>query len=248
MVGKPLFQRYTGTYWGAWMKDTYRKTSPDAYKFWFTRHFTGKSLYEYVNQDEFRANRETKVYDLDDLYFGTGHTIYDGAFIYHKSGTRDLIKFDLHKEAVVGSVEIPDAAYQGKNYVYSTEYNYFDLASDENGLWVIYSADNEDMSLLVSKINPYSMEIEKTWNITVAHQTYGNGFITCGVLYLIKNTHAKTTLIDFAYDLYTKQQLTSVRLQFTNPFQMNNMISYNPLEGRIYSWDKGNQLTYPLLN
>ena len=71
--------------------------------------------------------------------------------------------------------------------------------------------------------------------------------MTCGVLYLIRNTHAKSTLIDFAYDLYTKERLTNIRLQFTNPFQMNNMISYNPLEGRIYSWDKGNQLTYPLL-
>jgi len=44
MVGKPPFQRYTGTYWGAWMKDTYRKTAPDVNKFWFTPHFTGKPL------------------------------------------------------------------------------------------------------------------------------------------------------------------------------------------------------------
>jgi len=75
------------------------------------------------------------VYDLVDLYFGTGHTVYDGTFFYHKTGTRNIIKYDLERETVVATLEIPNAAYQGKNYVHSTEYNYFDLASDENGLW-----------------------------------------------------------------------------------------------------------------
>ena len=49
MVGKPLFQRYTGTYWGAWMKDAKPKDNDWATKYWFTRHFTGKLLYEYKN-------------------------------------------------------------------------------------------------------------------------------------------------------------------------------------------------------
>lgn len=49
MVGKPLFQRYTGTYWGSWMKDAKPVDNTWSSRYWFTRHFTGKLLYEYRN-------------------------------------------------------------------------------------------------------------------------------------------------------------------------------------------------------
>ncbi len=247
MVGKPVFQRYIGTYWGAWMRDPEPSTSADGHKYWFTRHFTGKFLYEYNNQDAFRQDRVSNVYELKELYWGTGHVMYKGSFYYHKTGHREIIRFDLEKNSTIARVELPRAAYQGKEYLYETEYNYFDLAVDENGLWVIYAATGIQRHILVSKLNEDSLAIEKTWTIPVDQSSYGNGFVTCGVLYLINSTKTKETVIEFAYDLYTKTRDYNLRLKFTNPFQMNNMVSYNPREGKIYSWDKGNQLTYPLL-
>ena len=228
------------------MKDGYRSLSPDADKIWLARHFTGMFLYEFANDDEFRADRETRQYNLSDPYYGTGHTVYDGAFIYHKMGTRELVRFDLGSETSV-ALEIPFATYHGESYLYSTKYNYFDFAVDENGLWVIYSAGNEHSSLIVSKLIPHSMQIENTWSVSVQHRNYGNGFITCGVLYLVKDTTTKNTVIDFAYNLYMNDQLSNVLLSFTNPFQMNNMVSYNPRDKNLYSFDKGNNLKYPLV-
>jgi len=247
MVGKPLFQRYTGTYWGAWLKDPKPADYQVASKHWFTRHFTGKVLYEYSNLEDFRQDRISKTYELKELYFGTGHVIYAGSFYYHRTGYRELVKYNLDKQDTVARRELPDAAYKGKQYVYATEYNYFDLAVDENGLWVIYSAENTSGELLVAKLNTNTLEVEKKWTIAVNHTGYGNGFITCGVLYLVKDTRVKNTVIDFAYDLYRQERVPQVRLKLSNPFQMNNMISYNPTDKKIYSWDRGNQLTYPLL-
>ena len=246
MVGKPLFKRYTGTYWGSWMKDPAPINGEWGNKFWFTRHFTGKMLYEYNTNDDFKQDRVGHTYELKELYFGTGHVIYQGAFYYHRAGYNEIVKYDLQKKTTVAKQQLPNAVYQGKQYVYTTEYNYFDLAVDETGLWVIYGSNQNSFSLLVTKLDPVTLTIEKTWNLTVDHENYGNGFIICGVLYLVKDVRVKATVIDYAYDLYKKEK-RSVRLKFTNPFQMNNMISYNPLERQIYSWDKGNQLTYPLL-
>ena len=197
---------------------------------------------------DFRQDRISRTYELKESYFGTGHAIYQGGFYYHRTGYNEIARFDLAKEAIVAKTSLPHAAYQTKNnYVYKTEYNYFDLAVDENGLWVIYGDDNSQNNLLVSKINPADLSIEKTWNLTADHQNYGNGFISCGILYLVKDTHTKNTVIDYAYDLYEKKNVDMNRLKFTNPFQMNNMLSYYPTEKKIFGWDRGNQLTYPLL-
>jgi len=135
---------------------------------------------------------------------------------------------------------------QGKDYLYSTEYNYFDLSVDENGLWAIYAAEHERNFLLVSKLDPVELSIEKTWNITVRHRQYGNGFVACGLLYLIRDVTSQTTVIDYAFDLYTKQ-LFDVNLGFNNPYRMNTMITFNHAERQIYSWDYRHLLTYPLL-
>ena len=131
----------------------------------------------------------------------------------------------------MAKTSLPQAAFQGKNnYVYKTEYNFFDIAVDENGLWVIYGDEYSQSHLLVSKLNPADLSIEKTWNLTVEHQSYGNGFISCGILYLVKDTQTKNTVIDYAYDLYEKKFVEMNRMKFTNPFQMNNMLSYYPVE------------------
>jgi len=135
---------------------------------------------------------------------------------------------------------------QGTEYLYSTEYNYFDLAVDENGLWLIYAAQEERQFLLVSKLDADDLTIQKTWNVTVRHRQFGNGFVACGLLYLIRDVVSPSTTIDYAYDLYTKQR-RDVGLTFNNPYRMNNMITYNHAERQIYSWDRGHLLTYPLL-
>jgi len=135
---------------------------------------------------------------------------------------------------------------QGTEYLYSTEFNYFDLAVDENGLWVIYGAKHQHSTLLVSKLDPDNLVIQKTWNITVRHRNYGNGFVACGLLYLVRDVVTASTVIDYSYDLYTKQR-RAVSLPFNNPYRKNTMIAFNHAERQIYSWDRGHLLTYPLL-
>jgi hypothetical protein len=244
-IGKPVFQKSIPTYWGMWMKDA-RSSHSLGDRYWLTKHFTGKFLYSYDTLEQVRKDEPDSVYELKELYFGTGNVVYNGSFYYHRAGFNEIIRYDLTTNESMAKVHFTKAAFQSKDYVFSTEYNYFDLSIDSNGLWAVYAAESEPDYLLVSKLDLEHLTIEKTWNISVRHQQYGNSMIVCGVLYLIKDVTSKKTLIDYAYDLYTKQTI-NISLQFHNPYQMNNMIAYNHVERTIYSCDKGHLLTYPLL-
>ena len=243
-MNKPEFKRHTDrAHWGSWFKDT-SPPKGNAEKIWLTKHYLDGTLYEYANFEDFRKDKVSQTYDLKDPFYGTEHFVYKGHFFYHKSGSNEIARYSLKEDKVTATLSLMGAAFNAGSYLYSADHNYFDLSVDENGLWIIYAMESLPDLLLVSKLND-SLSIDKQWNISVARKNYGNGFIVCGILYLVRDTRTKTTMIDFAYDLYTKQSL-SVRLKFTNPFQMNNMISYNALEKRLYSWDKGHQLIYPL--
>lgn len=70
-------------------------------------------------------------------------------------------------------------------------------------------------------------------------------FIVCGVLYAIDSTTDRNTKIRLALDLY-KMKLLDVTLSFTNPFRKTTTVGYNHKNKELYTWDKGNQLTYPV--
>lgn len=245
MIGQPLFERHTSVLWGAWMKDA-KADSAEAGYIWVTKHYTGDTLSVYESSEAFHRDKALAVYELDERFYGTGHVVFEGSFFYHRAGHSEIVKYDFVQRSIVARLHLHDSNFNGNRFLYTSEGNYFDLAVDENGLWLIYAASSDDHSILVSKLNPWNLAKQNTWNISVRHQEYGNGFVTCGVLYLVKDTRTKNTVVDIAYDLYNNK-MHSVRLKFTNPFKMNNMISYNPRDQKIYGWDKGYQITYPVL-
>lgn len=65
--------------------------------------------------------------------------------------------------------------------------NYFDLAVDENALWVLFHYLDEEF-LSVAKVDISNLTIYETWNLTlINHTEVANGFVVCGVLYLVRN-------------------------------------------------------------
>ena len=72
----------------------------------------------------------------------------------------------------------------------------------------------------------------------------GNAFVACGVIYCIDSYSGKTT-INFAYDTKTGKQWKP-NIQFTNQYNYNSMVAYNPRERVLYAWDNYRLVTYPV--
>lgn len=177
---------------------------------------------------------------------GNAHTVYDGSFYYQQQDKNYIIRYSLRQENKTGGLEIPYAVASGPRRLYKSDYNYFDFNADENGLWLIYGLQDSN-NTIVTKIGTErpDMEIQYSWNISVNHKKVGEMFIVSGVLYAIDSDTDRNTKIRLALDLYRSKLLEST-LTFSNPFRKTTAVAYNARNKELFTWDSGNQLTYPI--
>ena len=167
----------------------------------------------------------------------------------------------MARRELTGSVRLYGTAHSGDDYLYSTGRSYVDLAADETGLWAIHAAADDRRHVLVSRLDTAGdvLSVASTWSIGARHADYGNGFVVCGVVYLVDSaTERRAAPLQFAYDLYERRHVeTTVEKgepagarpppTFSSPYQLTTALAYNPRDRRLYAWDNGNQLTYPVV-
>lgn len=147
-------------------------------------------------------------------------------------------------------MRVYDMAHSADEFLYSTGRSYVDLeADDTGGIWLIYAAANDNEHLLVARLDPDIMTLTATWSIDARHADFGNGFVVCGVLYLVSDVSSRHgAQITFGFDLDARRRVEPLpNLSFTSPYELTTSLAFNPRDRRLYAWDNGNQLTYPLL-
>ncbi|XP_005880588.1 PREDICTED: olfactomedin-like protein 2B [Myotis brandtii] len=184
----------------------------------------GSTLVEFRNLENFRQGRWSNSYKLPYSWAGTGHVVFGGAFYYSREAT--------------------PWSRQGPSDV--------DFAVDENGLWLIYPAlDEEGFSqevIVLSKLNAADLSTRKetTWRTGLRRNLYGHCFVICGVLYAVDSHNQRHANISYAFDTHTNTQIVP-RLLFENEYSYTTQIDYNPKDRLLYAWDNGHQVTYRVI-
>uniref|UniRef100_F1KVC2 Gliomedin n=2 Tax=Ascaris TaxID=6251 RepID=F1KVC2_ASCSU len=243
-VGKPVFHAHSNTYFGSWMRDAYPRTGEDMMKRWLTNHFQGDTIEEYMDEADMRRERVYATHHLPYLYDGTNSAFFNGSFYFHRAGTPKIGKYELHSKRYNEVLIDENAAHKGSKYLFNLSMNYFDLAVDENALWVLFHYEDAD-HLSVSKLDINNLTIYETWNLTlINHTEVANGFVVCGVLYLVSSSYELKSDISIAYDFY-RNKYRAPNIRWVNLYRNANMMSYNPYDKRIYVYDHGYLLTLP---
>ncbi|XP_054013696.1 uncharacterized protein LOC128895270 [Hylaeus anthracinus] len=251
-LGKPVLKGTMDDHYGSWMHDASSRSDGFSDKLWVTRTNDTSSIFEYKSKDHFK-NSSSRSIALPYSFQGNGHIVYNRSFFYNPINRSSIFRFNLHsssdhicdKEFPRCELHLPGLLVNTRNYLYTPNhnFNYVDFNVDENGLWIIYGLPSNNTVVL--KLDATNMNIQYAWNISIDNHKFGEMFIAGGVLYAVHSVTEESMKIRLAFDLY-KNVTIPVHLSFTNPYHKTTAVSYNHKTKELYTWNKGNQLAYPI--
>jgi hypothetical protein len=225
---------------GAWMSDAGPEGSE---KVWVMMDYDGDQVLEYDTRSDLESDSAYRTISLDEDWAGTGHVVLDGVLYYNEEDSQTLVALDLDSETELVRADLPDAGTTN-TYPYSYYANTdIDLSVDGTGLYATYSTEAADGKLVVSELDPATLEVMETWTADSALKLdFTNTFLACGVLYGVDSEedggpcfYCTDMSIDLAWDLSTGE-VSDPAIDFTSPGESGytGSVDYNPVDGMIY--------------
>uniref|UniRef100_A0A4W4HAZ1 Olfactomedin-like domain-containing protein n=1 Tax=Electrophorus electricus TaxID=8005 RepID=A0A4W4HAZ1_ELEEL len=240
-VSNPITVRASGSRFGSWMTDTMIPSS-DSRVWSMDGYYKGRRVLEYRTLGDFVKGQNFVQHLLPHPWAGTGHVVYNGSLYYNKYQSNILIKYHFRSRSVQVQRSLGGAGYNN-TFPYSWGGSSdIDLMADESGLWAVYTTIPNAGNIVISQLEPQSLEVVRTWDTGFPKRSAGESFMICGTLY-VTNSHLAGAKIYFAYHTNTSTyEYTDI--PFHNQYSHISMMDYNPRERVLYTWNNGHQVLY----
>ncbi|CAI9544348.1 unnamed protein product [Staurois parvus] len=136
---------------------------------------------------------------------GSGMILYNSMLYYNCYNTLNICKYDWRNN-VYARAALPGATYTNRFSYSHTAWQDIDLSADEQGLWVIYSTEQNAGNIVISKLNDTTLVVLQTWNTNQFKHGVSNAFMVCGVLYATRAISTKQEEIFYMYDTKTNEE------------------------------------------
>uniref|UniRef100_A0A8C4ZNG4 Olfactomedin 2a n=1 Tax=Gadus morhua TaxID=8049 RepID=A0A8C4ZNG4_GADMO len=205
-------------------------------------YFKGRRVLEYRTMNDFTKGQNFVQHLLPHPWAGTGHVVFNGSLFYNKYQSNIVIKYHFRSRSVLVQRSLSGAGYNN-TFPYSWGGSSdIDLMADENGLWAVYTTIPNAGNIVISRLEPQSLEVLQSWDTGFPKRSAGESFMICGTLY-VTNSHLAGAKIYFAY--YTNTSTYEYTdIPFHNQYSHISMMDYNPRERVLYTWNNGHQVLY----
>ncbi|CAI9544350.1 unnamed protein product [Staurois parvus] len=248
-ISKPLVVqlnwRGSGYKAGGWGKDSFFGSTEKGY--WASmlennalNYFSSVRLYNSYDDLLLYKNYQDKT--ASDSGNGAGMILYNNSLYYNCYNSRDICKHNM----VTNKLErktLPNAAYNNRFPYSFSQYQDIDMASDENGLWVLFSTEEAQGNMVIGKLNSSTLELIKTWTTTVYKPSMSNAFMACGTMYATRVTNTRQEEIFYMYDTNTEKE---ARISISMDKMTDNIqsLSYNPNDHKLYVMSEAYETEY----
>uniref|UniRef100_A0A8D2ZFG6 Olfactomedin 3a n=2 Tax=Scophthalmus maximus TaxID=52904 RepID=A0A8D2ZFG6_SCOMX len=237
----PVTIKISGTRFGAWMTDPLATTRNN--RVWYMDSYTNsKIVREYKTMDDFVAGVVSRTYSLPFKWEGTNHMVYNGSLYYNKYQSNIIVKYSFETGSVLAQRALEFAGFHNM-YPYTWGgYSDIDVMADELGMWAVYATNQNAGNVVISQIDPDTLQVLKTWNTEYSKRNAGESFMICGTLY-VTNSHLSGAKVYYAYSTKTSSY-EYIDIPFHNQYFHISMLDYNARERALYAWNNGHQVMF----
>ncbi|XP_070827951.1 olfactomedin-4-like [Chaetodon trifascialis] len=174
-----------------------------------------------------------------------------GDALYYNCYNRDAVcRFDLSSKAVT-TLQLPKGTrFNSKgNFCHLDECYLFtdlDLATDESGVWVIYTTTQDFGNLVLSKVEE-PLTLGQTWRTSVYKQGVTNTFMACGVLYATRYVNKVTEEIFYSFDTTTGVEKFNLGISINKMSPNIYALNYSPVDQMLHAYCDSYMVSYKVL-
>ncbi|KAM9854907.1 olfactomedin-4-like [Aulostomus maculatus] len=182
---------------------------------------------------------------------GPNVVMYGEALYYNCYNNDAVCRFNLANKTV-STLQLPKGTrFNSKGDFCHLDACYpftdIDLATDESGVWVIYTTTQDAGNLVLSKIEGYPPMLGQTWRTSVYKKGVTNTFVAWGVLYATRYISEHTEEIFYSFDTSTGAENFNVGI-FINKMQPNiYFLNYSPVDQMLHTYSEAYMVSYKIL-
>lgn len=123
-----------------------------------------------------------------------------------------------------------------------------DLATDESGVWVIYTTAADFGNLVLTKVeDTQPPQLGRTWRTSVYKKGVTNTFMVCGVLYATRYVDKSIEEIFYSFDSATGEENFNVGV-FVHKVSPNILsLNYSPVDQTLHAYCDSVMVSYKVL-
>lgn len=123
-----------------------------------------------------------------------------------------------------------------------------DLATDESGVWVVYTTIQKKGNLVLSKMQEGEMPtLNQTWYTSVYKQEVTNSFVVCGVLYATRYIDKHLEEIFYSFDTATGIEKFNVGVVIKKMSPNIYSLNYSPVDQMLHAYCDSRMVSYKVV-
>ncbi|XP_047452887.1 olfactomedin-4-like [Mugil cephalus] len=180
---------------------------------------------------------------------GPNVVLYGGALYYNCYNQDSVCQFNLTTKTVT-TLKLPKGTrYNSKGNFCNVDecypYTDLDLATDESGVWVVYTTTQDFGNMVLSKVEEgQPPTLGQTWRTSVYKQGVSNTFMACGILYATRYVSKDVEEIFYSFNPATGRERFNLGIFINKMAPKIYSLNYSPVDQMLHAYCESYMVSY----